>query len=98
MEVDMQTGQESFVYIYPSGSPEFTQGRKDLAARAGLQRVFEPLRGRNGKKIILLANQSIGSSLAVQWLRLCAPNAGDMGSIPGQGIEVPHAPQHGQIK
>ncbi|TEA37700.1 hypothetical protein DBR06_SOUSAS9210016, partial [Sousa chinensis] len=24
-------------------------------------------------------------SLVVQWLRLCAPNAGDPGSIPGQG-------------
>ena len=26
-----------------------------------------------------------GSSLVVQWLRLCAPNAGGLGSIPGQG-------------
>ena len=26
----------------------------------------------------------IGTSLVVQWLRLCAPNAGDSGSIPGQ--------------
>ena len=25
----------------------------------------------------------IGTSLVVQWLRLCAPNAGDPGSIPG---------------
>ena len=25
-----------------------------------------------------------GTSLAVQWLRLCAPNAGCPGSIPGQ--------------
>ena len=25
------------------------------------------------------------NSLVVQWLRLCAPNAGDLGSIPGQG-------------
>ncbi|TEA37693.1 hypothetical protein DBR06_SOUSAS9210008, partial [Sousa chinensis] len=24
-------------------------------------------------------------SLVVQWLRLCAPNAGGPGSIPGQG-------------
>ncbi|TEA38184.1 hypothetical protein DBR06_SOUSAS110021, partial [Sousa chinensis] len=24
-------------------------------------------------------------SLVVQWLRLCAPNAGDPGLIPGQG-------------
>ena len=27
----------------------------------------------------------IGTPLVVQWLRLCAPNAGVLGSIPGQG-------------
>ena len=26
-----------------------------------------------------------GTSLMGQWLRLCAPNAGGLGSIPGQG-------------
>ncbi|TEA33121.1 hypothetical protein DBR06_SOUSAS24310008, partial [Sousa chinensis] len=37
-------------------------------------------------------------SLVVQWLRLCAPNAGGPGSIPGQGtrsrmlqLKAPHA-------
>ena len=30
-------------------------------------------------------NQMIGTSLVVQQLRLCAPNAGGRGSIPGQG-------------
>ena len=28
---------------------------------------------------------SLGTSLVVQWLRLCTPNAGGLGSIPGQG-------------
>ncbi|TEA28249.1 hypothetical protein DBR06_SOUSAS3310030 [Sousa chinensis] len=28
---------------------------------------------------------SEGTSLVVQWLRLHAPNAGGLGSIPGQG-------------
>ena len=28
----------------------------------------------------------------VQWLRLCAPNAGGLGSIPGQGARA-HMPQ-----
>ena len=32
-----------------------------------------------------------GTSLAVQWLRLCASNAGGTGSIPGQGTKIPHA-------
>ena len=26
-----------------------------------------------------------GTSLVAQWIRLCAPNAGGPGSIPGQG-------------
>ena len=29
--------------------------------------------------------KSVRTSLVVQWLRLCAPNAGGSGSIPGQG-------------
>jgi len=32
-----------------------------------------------------------GASLVVQWLILCAPNAGDLGSIPGW--EISHMPQ-----
>ncbi|TEA34510.1 hypothetical protein DBR06_SOUSAS10710064, partial [Sousa chinensis] len=31
-------------------------------------------------------------SLIVQWLRLCSPNAGGLGSIPGQGTGS-HMPQ-----
>ena len=33
-----------------------------------------------------------GTSLVVQWLRLCTPNAGGPGSIPGQGTRS-HMPQ-----
>ncbi|TEA30223.1 hypothetical protein DBR06_SOUSAS17410018, partial [Sousa chinensis] len=40
-------------------------------------------------------------SLVIQWLRLCAPNAGGSGSIPGQGMRS-HMPQlktpHGTTK
>ena len=32
----------------------------------------------------------------VQWLRLCAPNAGGMGSIPSWGNKIPHAIQCSQ--
>ena len=32
-----------------------------------------------------------GTSLAAQWLRLQAPNAGDPCSIPGQETKIPHA-------
>ena len=27
----------------------------------------------------------------VQGLKLCSPNAGDAGSVPGQGTKIPHA-------
>ena len=30
----------------------------------------------------------MGTSLVVQWLRLCAPSAGGLGSIPGQGTRT----------
>ena len=36
-------------------------------------------------------NSSHGTSLMVQWLRLRPSNAGDTGSIPGQGTKIPHA-------
>ena len=31
------------------------------------------------------------TSLVVQWLRLCVPNVGSLGSIPGQGTKSLHA-------
>ena len=36
-----------------------------------------------------------GTSLVVQWLRLCTPNAGGPGSIPGQGSR---SPMHAAMK
>ena len=39
-----------------------------------------------------------GTSLVVQWLRLRSPNAGGIGSIPGQGTRIPHATRWGQKK
>ena len=29
--------------------------------------------------------------MAVQWLKLCASNAGNMGSVPAQVTKMPHA-------
>ena len=43
------------------------------------------------KENILLHKLKIGdwgTSLEIQGLRTCAFNAGDMGSIPGQGIRI----------
>ena len=31
----------------------------------------------------------------MQWLRLCAPNAGGAGLIPGQGTKIPQASRYG---
>ena len=42
---------------------------------------------------ILVVKKKIyfGTSLAVQWLRLCASGAGGAGLIPGWGLKIPHA-------
>ena len=39
--------------------------------------------------------QAQGASFVVQWLRLCTPNAGGPGSIPGQESKILHATWHG---
>ena len=40
-----------------------------------------------------------GTSLAVQWLRLCTSTAEGVGSIPGGGgIKIPHVARCGQKK
>ena len=55
----------------------------------------------------IFQNSRKGTSLMVEWVRLWAPNAGDLGSIPGQGtrfrmqqLKIPNATtktQHCQI-
>ena len=39
-----------------------------------------------------------GTSLVVQWLRLHTSNAGGRGSVPGQGIKIPHATWYSKKK
>ena len=39
-----------------------------------------------------------GTSLVLQWLRLCICKAGGTGSIPAQGTKIPHAVQCSQEK
>ena len=43
-------------------------------------------------KAWLLLKILAGTSLVVQWLRLCALNSGDSDSVPGQGTRF-HTPQ-----
>ena len=40
-------------------------------------------------KPVYILIRSVGTSLAVQWLRLGTPNARGTGTIPGQGIKIP---------
>ena len=40
---------------------------------------------------LLHKTHAVGTSLAVQWLRLHASTAGGVGSIPGRGTKMPHA-------
>ena len=42
--------------------------------------------------------ESLMTSLVVQWLRLCASNAGDSSSIYCGGTKIPHAVQCGPKK
>ena len=41
--------------------------------------------------MILSQKNHLGTFLVVQWLRLCASNAGSTGSIPHQGTKIPYA-------
>ena len=43
------------------------------------------------REVFLIKNCALGTSLAVQWLRLCASTAGGTGSIPVQGTKILHA-------
>ena len=60
--------------------------------------------GEQGSEVVLetgrkysLKSWRQGTSLVVQWLRLCASHAGGMGLIPGQGTKIMHAVQCGKI-
>ena len=46
----------------------------------------------------LLNSPSLRTSLAVQWLKLCASTAGGTGSIPGRGTKIAHATWRDQKK
>ena len=46
--------------------------------------------------VVLKKRRKVGTSLAVQWLRLQVSNAGRVGSIHAQGTEIPYAAQCGQ--
>ena len=69
------------------GVPEREERKKTA------ERISEEIMAENFPNSVKNMNINIqqGTSLAVQWLRLCASTAGGMGSIPGQGTKIPHA-------
>ena len=46
--------------------------------------------------LLYLKNKMLGTSLEIQWLRLCTSTAGGTGSIPDGGTKIPYAAWHGQ--
>ena len=58
-----------------------------------MQKLLKPKKGVLSNWAVLCQYQlpALGVSLAVQWLRLHASNAGGTGSILGWGTELPHA-------
>ena len=50
----------------------------------------------NFRTFFLPQKVTLGTSLVVQWLRLCSPNVGGTGSIPDQGTEILYV--HGVTK
>ena len=79
----------------PRAPEEWSQGLCDESLASLKQGSLKKERGK-GRQHCSLKDVQNGTSLAVQWLRLCASNAGDMGSIPGWGTKIPHAAQGSQ--
>ena len=80
----------------------------DPGEEHGVQREFKPkenptliLTGLNASVMVavppvlgvcVFLKTHVGTALVVQWLILCAPNAGGPGSIPGQGARINVSP------
>ena len=83
---------------------------KKLGCEGRDQRMGVWRRGKSPIKVLFICLSSTGrtwgclkrggagTSLAVQWLRICTSTAGSRGSIPGWGTRIPHAMCRGQKK
>ena len=76
------------MYNFPRQNQEETENMNELITSNEVESVIKTIP----------PNKSPGTCLAVQWLRLCAPNAGNRSSSPGQGTKIPLAAQCNQKK
>ena len=68
-----------------------THSCRDLGKEHCRQREQHMQSLKVGTSLFSEEEKKVGSSLAVQWLILCASNTGGVGSIPGRGTNTPHA-------
>ena len=99
-----------FIILTFGGRPHKTQRRTWVCARRFRCPMTKPTVSkvqRHAQKNIRSGRRTdreiefklmTGTSLAVQWLRLCTSNAGGKGSVPSQGTEIPHAVWRGKKK
>ena len=72
-------------------------GLEEMGGAGGKDWSGELGRGQKVDELSLVPSlaftRSKGTSLVMHWLRPCAPNAENVGLIPGQGTKIPHAVQ-----
>ena len=71
---------------------------KQFAQLLGKRQLLFLKQWENLEIILRIIKIALGTSLAVQWLRLCTSTAGGMGSIPDWRTKIPRAARHGQKK
>ena len=78
--------------------PELEQKYRTNATKVSWGRQRGGCREGEGEREKNIRKGQTGDSRAIQWLRLCAPNAGGMSLIPGRGTKIPHATKCRQKK
>ena len=77
----------------PAGSPFVCLGKKP-----NVQSIIPVASSRSNNNYQNQNQTKPGTSLAVQWIRLCATIAGGTGLIPGWGTKILHAARYNQKK
>ena len=64
----------------------------------GARKILGHHQRKKLEEFIWMYPEAKQTTLVVQWLGLCAPNARGMGSISGRGTKIPQVTKHGQNK